>query len=230
MASAGRRKRLVNSTFRWRVDLGGIVTWSPLGTAKSLASWPATKTWYCSGLPLGLLSFTCRKIKRKLSFHRKWGGNMVTELILWCFSDFTLFGGFLEVWKGNDYEVNSDFSVILVFCKIDKGEVGVGGGGVYSKQILCFINDNFDTDKGSFWEYVVILIYEWIFSVSISQWPILTQFGWVSRWWFTCLHTVVWRRPEKSTVALGRYWGIFWYRCTQSISRATGLGSVMSIA
>lgn len=91
MASAGRRKRLVNSTFRWRVDLGGIVTWSPLGTAKSLASWPATKTWYCSGLPLGLLSFTCRKIKRKLSYQIKLGGNMVTELILWFISDFTLF-------------------------------------------------------------------------------------------------------------------------------------------
>lgn len=58
---------------------------------------------------------------------------MVTELILWCFSDFTLFDGFLEVWKGNDYEVNSDFSVILVFCKIDKGEVGVGGGFIQNK-------------------------------------------------------------------------------------------------
>lgn len=58
MASAGLRKRLVNSTFRWRVDLGGMVTWSPLGTQKSLASWPATRTWYCKGLPLGLLSLT----------------------------------------------------------------------------------------------------------------------------------------------------------------------------
>lgn len=61
---------------------------------------------------------------------------MVTELILWCFSDFTLFGGFLEVWKGNDYEVNSDFSVILVFCKIDKGEVGVGGGGLFKTNFV----------------------------------------------------------------------------------------------
>lgn len=58
IASAGLRNRLVNSTFRWRVDLGGIVTWSPLGTQKSLASWPATRTWYCKGLPLGLLSLT----------------------------------------------------------------------------------------------------------------------------------------------------------------------------
>lgn len=58
MASAGLRNRLVNSTFRWRVDLGGMVTWSPLGTQKSLASWPATRTWYCKGLPLGLLSLT----------------------------------------------------------------------------------------------------------------------------------------------------------------------------
>lgn len=62
MASAGLRKRLVNSTFRCRVDLGGMVTWSPLGTQKSLASWPATRTWYCKGLPLGLLSLTwCEK-------------------------------------------------------------------------------------------------------------------------------------------------------------------------
>ena len=60
MASAGRRNRLVNSTFKARVDLGEMETNSPFGTRKSLESCPASKTWYWRGLPLGLLSFTWR--------------------------------------------------------------------------------------------------------------------------------------------------------------------------
>lgn len=123
MASAGLRNRLVNSTFRWRVDLGGMVTWSPLGTQKSLASCPATRTWYCKGLPLGLLSLTWSEKRNE-----QW--DLKKELKLSIFYD-----PHSLIW-----------GLKLTTC----GE------------------------------------------------------------YHTCLQTVVWRRPENSTVAFGRNCGIFW--------------------
>lgn len=124
MASAGLRNRLVNSTFRWRVDLGGMVTWSPLGTQKSLASWPATRTWYCKGLPLGLLSLTWSERRNE-----QWDlAQKRTEVVYF-------------LWPSQP--------------------------DLWTKLTTCGKN-------------------------------------------CTCLQTVVWRRPENSTVAFGRNCGIFW--------------------
>lgn len=59
-ASAGRKKRLLNSTDSGKVDFGGMLMTLPFGTTKSLASFPAINTLYTKFFGLVFVTFTCK--------------------------------------------------------------------------------------------------------------------------------------------------------------------------